>query len=126
MLGRVRGLETMAYETTGPVARITLDRPARGNGITLAMPRELSLCVEEADADPSVHVICLSGRGTGFCGGYVLAGEAGGGRAHHHPPPPRGPGIDWARMSPNPRGVLPLFQPPKPQGCKAPGAPLAR
>ena len=31
----------MTYERDERVARITLDRPERGNGITLEMPREL-------------------------------------------------------------------------------------
>ena len=39
-------LETLTYEVTGAVARITLDRPERGNGITLEMPRELAACVD--------------------------------------------------------------------------------
>ena len=29
-------LETLTYHTTGRIARITLNRPERGNGITLA------------------------------------------------------------------------------------------
>ena len=65
-------LSTLTYETTGRIARITLDRPHRGNGITLEMPRELSACVERADLDPEVHVIALAGNGKGFCGGYDL------------------------------------------------------
>ena len=69
-------LETMTYETTGRVARITLNRPARGNGITLTMPRELETCVERANLDPAVHVIALSGNGKGFCGGYDLVASA--------------------------------------------------
>jgi len=32
----------------GPAAWITLDRPERGNGITLEMPRELAACAEAA------------------------------------------------------------------------------
>jgi enoyl-CoA hydratase len=36
------GLETMTYARDGRIARITLDRPERGNGITLEMPRELA------------------------------------------------------------------------------------
>ena len=66
----------MTYETTGRVARITLDRPERGNGITLEMPPELSACVERANLDPAVHVVALSGNGTGFCGGYDLVSSA--------------------------------------------------
>ena len=35
-------LRTMTYATTGRIARITLNRPERGNGITLDMPGELA------------------------------------------------------------------------------------
>ena len=69
-------LETMTYERDGRIARITLDRPERGNGITLEMPRELAACVERANLDPEVHVIALAGNGTGFCGGYDLVASA--------------------------------------------------
>jgi enoyl-CoA hydratase len=67
------GLETISYERDGRIARVTLDRPERGNGITLEMPRELADCVERANLDPDVHVIALAGNGSGFCGGYDLA-----------------------------------------------------
>ncbi|MEE9556001.1 MAG: crotonase/enoyl-CoA hydratase family protein [Candidatus Adiutricales bacterium] len=69
-------LETMTYEITGRIARITLNRPDRGNGITGAMSRELADCVERADCDPEVHVMALSGNGKGFCGGYDLVASA--------------------------------------------------
>jgi enoyl-CoA hydratase len=62
----------MTYERDGRIARVTLDRPERGNGITLEMPRELSACVERANLDPAIHVVALSGNGSGFCGGYDL------------------------------------------------------
>ena len=65
-------LKTMTYEVTGRIARIILNRSERGNGITLALPRELTECVERADLDHNVHVIALSGNGKGFCGGYDL------------------------------------------------------
>jgi enoyl-CoA hydratase len=71
-------LETLTYEVTGAIARITLDRPERGNGITLEMPRELAACVERANLDPAVHVIALAGNGSGFCGGYDLVASAEG------------------------------------------------
>jgi enoyl-CoA hydratase len=60
----------------GPIFRITLNRPERGNGITLDLPVELAQCVERADLDPAVHVIALSGNGKGFCGGYDLVASA--------------------------------------------------
>ena len=65
-------LKTMTYEVTRRIARIILNRPERGNGITLDLPRELTECVERADLDPNVHVIALSGNGKGLCGGYDL------------------------------------------------------
>ena len=68
----------MTYVREGRVARITLDRPERGNGITAAMPRELAECVEQANLDPAVHVIALAGNGSGFCGGYDLVESAEG------------------------------------------------
>ncbi len=71
-------LRTMRYDVDGRIARITLDRPERGNGITLDTPRELAECVERADLDPGVHVIALSGAGSGFCGGYDLVSAAEG------------------------------------------------
>jgi len=52
----VKTPSTMTYEKTGRVARITLNRPERGNGITLDMPVELAECVERANLDPEVHV----------------------------------------------------------------------
>jgi enoyl-CoA hydratase len=64
---------TMTYEVTGRIARITFNRPEHGNAITPDTPIELAHAVERADLDPRVHVICLSGRGTGFCGGYDLS-----------------------------------------------------
>jgi enoyl-CoA hydratase/carnithine racemase len=58
-------MNTIAYEVEGRIARITLDRPERGNAITLEMPRELAECVERANLDPAVHVIALAGNGKG-------------------------------------------------------------
>ena len=66
-------MNTLDYEVDGRVARITLNRPERGNGITLEMPRELADCVEQANLDPAVHVIALSGAGKGFCSGGNLS-----------------------------------------------------
>src|SRR4051794_8150058 len=63
---------TLTYEVTGRIARITFNRPDHGNAITLDTPVELAAAVERADLDPDVHVIVVSGRGKGFCGGYDL------------------------------------------------------
>jgi enoyl-CoA hydratase len=134
-------LETMTYEVTGRVARITLDRPERGNGITFAMPRELAACVERADLDPAVHVMALSGNGKGFCGGYDLVASAegnmdgvAGGDApagspmdpavqarNHMPNSAWDPTVDYAMMSRNVRGFMSLFHANKPVLCKVHG-----
>src|SRR5678815_6156605 len=69
-------METMTYEVTDRIARITLNRPDRGNGLTFTTPVELAACVERANLDPNVHVIALAGNGKGFCGGYDLVASA--------------------------------------------------
>jgi enoyl-CoA hydratase len=112
---------TLTYEVTGAIARITLDRPERGNGITLAMPGELAECVERANLDPAVHVIALAGRGKGFCGGYDLVEFAEGGMPNHDPTRPWDPVIDWQMMSRNLRGFMSLFHSDKPVACKVHG-----
>jgi enoyl-CoA hydratase len=134
------GLKTMRYEVTGRIARITLDRPARGNGITLDMPVELAACVERANLDPAVHVIALSGAGKGFCGGYDLVASAEGamgdmgGQApagspldpaviarNHDPDQAWDATIDHAMMVRNVRGFMSLFHGDKPVVCKVQG-----
>jgi enoyl-CoA hydratase len=133
---------TMTYERTGPIARITLNRPERGNGITLAMPGELSRAVELANLDPEVHVIALSGKGKGFCGGYDLVASAQEGMRgvaetsqassrspldptvqadNHDPSRTWDPMIDYAMMSRNVRGFMSLFYSEKPVVCKVHG-----
>ena len=134
-------LQTMTYERDGRVARITLDRPERGNGITLAMPGELAACVERANLDPEVHVIALAGNGSGFCGGYDLvdsaeslgAAEAAMGAAadgptdpatvaaNHDPTRTWDPVVDYQMMSRNLRGFMSLFHSDKPVVCKVHG-----
>ena len=134
-------METLTYETGGRVARITLDRPERGNGITPLMPVELAECVERANLDPSIHVISLAGNGSGFCGGYDLVASAegdmselGGGEApagspldpavigkNHMPESNWDPVTDYQFMSRNVRGFMSLFHSEKPVLCKVHG-----
>jgi enoyl-CoA hydratase len=138
---RIEKLETLTYDVTGRIARITLNRPERGNGITLEMPRELAACVERANLDPEVHVIALAGNGSGFCGGYDLVASAEGnmeGVASADAPPgspidpmvqarnhdPSGtwdPVTDYQMMSRNLRGFMSLFHSEKPTVCKVHG-----
>ena len=134
-------LKTMVYEVDGRIARITLNRPKRGNGITMDMPRELEDCVERANLDPNVHVIALAGNGSGFCGGYDLVDSAEGqlkGDADEHRPQgspldpmvqaknhePNSnwdPTIDYAMMGRNVKRFMSLFHSEKPVVCKVHG-----
>jgi enoyl-CoA hydratase len=113
--------ETMTYERDGRVARITLNRPERGNAITLEMPRELTECVEQANLDPEVHVIALAGNGSGFCGGYDLAAYANTDIPNHNPNEVWDPVMDFQMMSRNVRGFMSLFWSEKPVICKLHG-----
>ena len=71
-------LKTMTYEVTDRVARITFNRPEKGNAIIADTPLELSALVERADLDPAVHVILVTGRGEGYCAGFDLSAYAEG------------------------------------------------
>jgi enoyl-CoA hydratase len=114
-------LNTLRYEVTGRIARITLDRPERGNGITMEMPRELTECIEQANLDRGVHVIALSGEGKGFCGGYDLVEYAEHQPENHDPSTPWDPMLDYQFMGRNVRGFMSLFHSDKPVICKVHG-----
>jgi enoyl-CoA hydratase len=114
-------LSTLSYAVDGRVARITLDRPERGNALTLDTPRDLAECVERANDDPAVHVIALAGTGKGFCGGYDLKEFAERGMPNHDPDEIWDPVVDWQVMSRNVRGFMSLFESGKPVVCKVQG-----
>jgi enoyl-CoA hydratase len=128
------------YEVTGPVARLTLNRPRRGNGITRPVLDELERLVELADLDPTVRVLLLSGAGSGFCGGYDLVVAAEGKfdardadalagtpldpaviAANHQPGAAWDPMVDYAMMSRNVRALMSLHRATKPVICKVHG-----
>jgi enoyl-CoA hydratase len=129
----------MTYAVDGAIARITLNRPEKGNSLTLLTPRELAACVEAANLDPNVHVIALSGNGKGFCGGYDLSisaetmsrqpdlGATGSPldpavqAANHDPTKTWDPMVDYQMMSRNVRGFMSLFHSDKPVVCKVHG-----
>ncbi|AOW93690.1 enoyl-CoA hydratase [Rhodococcus sp. WMMA185] len=131
---------TLTYQVTGRIARITFNRPEHGNAITADTPFEIADTVEQADLDPRVHVILLSGRGKGFCGGYDLnvfaehRGYSGDGRAtdgtvldpnvqarNHDPGGNWDPMVDYAMMSRFNRGFASLLHANKPTVAKIHG-----
>jgi enoyl-CoA hydratase len=70
--------ETVVYETAGPIATISLNRPDTLNTIVPPMPDEVLDAVHTAVGDPEVKVIVLRGIGRSFCAGYDF------GEGFHH------------------------------------------
>ena len=70
-----RGGSKVAVITTErhrPVALVILDRPEARNALTAAMIGRLATVLAEADADPDVAVVVLTGRDPAFCAGLDL------------------------------------------------------
>jgi enoyl-CoA hydratase len=134
--------DEVEYEVTGRVARLMLNRPQRGNGLTRQLLDRLEQLVERADLDPAVHVLLLAGRGKGFCGGYDLVDSAEGQSArgdgaerapkgspldpvviasNHNPAEAWDPMVDYSMMSRNVRTFMSLFHCTKPVICRVHG-----
>jgi enoyl-CoA hydratase/carnithine racemase len=62
-------LKTIRYDVEDRVATITLARPERLNAWTSRMHTEYRWAVAQAEADPAVWVIVVTGDGRGFCAG---------------------------------------------------------
>ncbi len=112
---------TLTYQVTGRVARIIFNRPERGNAITVDTPTDLAAAVERADLDPRVHVIVVSGRGKGFCGGYDLVAFAEQRIPNHDPGEVWDPMVDYTMMSRFNRGFSSLLHANKPTVAKIHG-----
>lgn len=68
--------ETILYETDGPVATITLNRPDKLNAYTARMGVELAEAIDRADADDAIRAVVLTGQGRGFCAGADISDGA--------------------------------------------------
>lgn len=67
------------YEAHDRIAIITLNRPDRLNAYTASLAAGLKRAVAEANCDPAVRAIVVTGAGRGFCAGAdmdVLSGHA--------------------------------------------------
>ncbi len=114
------------YAAEGRVATITLDRPDRLNAIDAHMPSEIRAAVERANADPSVHVIVLTGAGRSFCSGYDLKefAEAEGENAGVQSMP-WDPTVDFQMMFRNTEDFMSLWRSYKPTIAKVRGFAVA-
>lgn len=66
--------QDIIYEVSDPIAKIILNRPKKLNAWTDQMGREVKHAFAQAEADPAVVVIILTGAGRGFCSGADLSG----------------------------------------------------
>ena len=69
--------EEILIDQKDRVLVITLNRPERLNAISRDMLNELSAKVVEADKDPDIRCIVLTGSGKGFCAGLDLIDTSG-------------------------------------------------
>jgi enoyl-CoA hydratase len=68
-------VDTLRTETEDGVRSIILTRADQYNTITPLLRVELSIAIDQADADHEVHVILLRAEGPAFCAGYELQGS---------------------------------------------------
>lgn len=69
-------LDTVDYEKRDAIAYVTLDRPEKLNAMNELMHQELGQVWQDVQADPSVKVAILSGRGRCFSAGADLSAGA--------------------------------------------------
>ena len=65
-----------------PLLVLTLNRPERLNAVSLGLYERLAARLEEADRDPEIRAVVLTGQGRAFCAGADL-------KAHRDAPPTR-------------------------------------
>lgn len=72
-------LKTIRYELTDGIATVTLSRPKRRNAWTGRMHTEYRFVLAEADKDPAVRVLIVTGdpEGGAFCAGADMAALEG-------------------------------------------------
>ncbi|MBB5913839.1 2-(1,2-epoxy-1,2-dihydrophenyl)acetyl-CoA isomerase [Nocardia transvalensis] len=68
--------ETLQFEQSGSIARITLNRPTAANGIDHVLGRELAQLASRCADDPALKVVTLTGAGKFFSAGGDLKAMA--------------------------------------------------
>ena len=101
---------SVLYEQRGAVALVTLNRPANLNSLDPASHQALWRALDQAEADPVVRALVLTGAGRGFCAGADLSSfdfSEGPGRVERADP---GPVVErW--FNPTTRRLLALRMP---------------
>ncbi|WP_410592355.1 enoyl-CoA hydratase-related protein [Amycolatopsis sp. lyj-23] len=65
-------VDGVRYETDGAVATCTFDRPDRSNAMDVPMQARYGALLRQADADPAVRAVVVTGAGRAFCPGADL------------------------------------------------------
>lgn len=72
--------ETVLYHVQNGIATVTLNRPQARNALNDQLLADLDAALQQADDDPAVRVVVLTGAGDGaFCAGGDLSMLGGGG-----------------------------------------------
>ena len=64
---------SVTFEKRGAVALVTLNRPQALNSFTRQMHHDLWAALDQAEADPEIRALVLTGAGRGFCAGADLS-----------------------------------------------------
>src|SRR6267378_4086223 len=64
--------DVLKITTADKIRLLTLNRPERRNALSAALSAALRSAVIEADGDPEVSLIAITGAGTAFCAGVDL------------------------------------------------------
>jgi enoyl-CoA hydratase/carnithine racemase len=68
-----RTYEHILYESDGPIARVTMNRPDKRNALSLAHMRELTDCLKAIGGARESQIVVLAGNGPAFCAGHDLS-----------------------------------------------------
>lgn len=72
------GTDELLAGLDGNILTVTLNRPDRMNAISGPMLNALAKTLQQANIDPQVRVVVLTGAGRGFCAGLDLKAETSG------------------------------------------------
>lgn len=67
--------DIVTLERDETIGLVTLNRPEKRNAINDRLKHALLARLDEARADPEIHVIVLRGAGKSFCAGFDLSGD---------------------------------------------------
>ncbi|QPC87884.1 crotonase/enoyl-CoA hydratase family protein [Mesorhizobium sp. NBSH29] len=65
----IKNVEAVLYETRGPIAVLTLNRPEKLNALDYAMNDRLLFLLAQIEADDAVRLVILTGAGRAFSAG---------------------------------------------------------